>query len=47
MPAAIAQAPPGLPFPADFKPRDNPAFILQGKLKTSYETVSYRAQSWA
>lgn len=23
-----------------FQPKDNPAFILHGKLKTSYETVS-------
>lgn len=23
-----------------FTPKDNPAFILHGKLKTSYETVS-------
>ncbi len=28
-----------------FKPRDNPAFILHGKLKTSYEQVT-RPLAW-
>ena len=27
------------PSPASFQPKDNPAFILHGKLSTSYETV--------
>ena len=40
MSSILAKAPGALPYPADFKPRDNPAFILQSKLETSYETVS-------
>ena len=42
MSSILAQAPGALPNPAEFKPRDNPAFILHSKLKTSYETVSVR-----
>lgn len=40
MASANIQAPDAQPEPADFKPRDNPAFILHGKLKTSYGEVS-------
>ena len=29
------------PAPADFKPKDNPAFILNGKLDTCYGTVRW------
>ncbi|ORY34084.1 hypothetical protein BCR39DRAFT_592646 [Naematelia encephala] len=36
MASALTQAPTAQPFPADFKPRDNPAFLLNGKLDTSY-----------
>ncbi len=41
MSSAAAQVPNALPSPVDFKPKDNPAFILHGKLDTSYETVSF------
>jgi hypothetical protein len=40
MGSAKIQAPEAQPEPADFKPRDNPAFILHGKLKTSFGEVS-------
>lgn len=36
-----APAPEAKPEPADFQPRDNPAFILHGKLKTSFGEVCY------
>lgn len=39
MSSALAQHPDSLPEPADFQPRDNPAFILHGKLDTSYGTL--------
>ncbi|WWC61804.1 chlorophyll synthesis pathway protein BchC [Kwoniella dejecticola CBS 10117] len=35
--SAQAVLPAGKPHPAEFKPRDNPAFILYDKLKTGYE----------
>ncbi|WWD02905.1 chlorophyll synthesis pathway protein BchC [Kwoniella europaea PYCC6329] len=35
-----AVLPRGDPHPADFKPKDNPAFILYDKLKTGYEEQS-------
>jgi hypothetical protein len=39
MSSALAQAPEALPNPPTFKPKNNPAFILHGALKTSYEEV--------
>lgn len=42
MASANIQASQAQPEPADFKPRDNPAFILHGKLKTSFSEVSYK-----
>lgn len=41
MASANIQAPNDQPEPADFKPRNNPAFILHGKLSTSFGEVSY------
>ncbi|WWC94108.1 chlorophyll synthesis pathway protein BchC [Kwoniella sp. B9012] len=35
--SSYAVLPQGEPHPADFKPKDNPAFILYDKLKTGYE----------
>nr|XP_019010898.1 chlorophyll synthesis pathway protein BchC [Kwoniella pini CBS 10737]OCF49679.1 chlorophyll synthesis pathway protein BchC [Kwoniella pini CBS 10737] len=35
--SAQAVLPKGSPHPAEFKPKDNPAFILHDKLKTGYE----------
>jgi D-xylulose reductase len=40
MSSAAAQFPDALPEPPVFKPKNNPAFILHGKLKTSFEEVS-------
>ena len=39
MSSTLAQEPEAYPEPREFKPKDNPAFILHGKLHTSYETV--------
>lgn len=44
--SAAAQASEAQPEPADFKPRDNPAFILHGKLKTSFGEVSSWILVW-
>lgn len=40
MSSTLAQDPAAQPNPPDFEPRGNPAFILHGKLKTSFGTVS-------
>jgi D-xylulose reductase len=39
--SAKIQAEDAQPEPADFKPRDNPAFILHSALRTSFGEVSY------
>lgn len=39
--SATTHASEGLPDPPVFKPKDNPAFILHGKLETSYQEVSW------
>ncbi|CAD6573669.1 MAG: hypothetical protein TREMPRED_000884 [Tremellales sp. Tagirdzhanova-0007] len=36
MSSALAQAPTAQPDPVEFNPKNNPAFILQGKLETNY-----------
>lgn len=40
MSSALIQAPDALPDPPVFKPKNNPGFILHGKLETSYQEVS-------
>jgi hypothetical protein len=40
MSSAAAQYPNALPDPPVFKPKNNPGFILHGKLETSFEEVS-------
>lgn len=40
MSSALVQAPDALPDPPVFKPKNNPGFILHGKLETSYQEVS-------
>ena len=40
--SAVFHKPEGTAEPSTFKPKNNPAFILHGKLKTSYEEVSVR-----
>jgi len=44
MSSALAQESDAHSEPREFKPKDNPAFILHGALKTSYETV--RSAHW-
>jgi len=39
MSSAAAQYPDASPNPPVFKPKNNPAFILHGKLSTSFEEV--------
>ena len=39
MSSAAAQFPDATPNPPVFKPKNNPAFILHGKLSTSFEEV--------
>ena len=39
MSSAAAQYPDATPNPPVFKPKNNPAFILHGKLSTSFEEV--------
>lgn len=39
MSSAAAQHPNALPNPPVFKPKNNPAFILHGKLETSFGEV--------
>lgn len=37
--SAAAVEPKAEPYPKDFKPKNNPAFILHGKLETSFEEL--------